>query len=104
MWSRTPELLGVEPGGFSDRPRPLEEQMAGKADAWRQLVEREGLAKPELSRVSAWWLTDSDLYRPVECFTDISRSRNAGFTGHADKLASFGALFNTLRAERVIPA
>ncbi|MGO2541932.1 MAG: SDR family oxidoreductase [Specibacter sp.] len=104
MWPRIAELLGVEPEGFSERPRPLEEQMAGKADAWRELVEREGLAEADLSRVASWWHTDSDLNRPVECFTDMSRSRNAGFTGYADTLASFAALFDTLRAERIIPA
>ena len=104
MWPRIARLLGVEPEGYAHQPRPLEEQMAGKADMWRQLAEREGLAEPDLTRVASWWHTDSDLNRPVECFTDMTRSRNAGFTGYADTLTAFATLFNTLRDERVIPA
>jgi nucleoside-diphosphate-sugar epimerase len=104
MWPRIAQLLGVEPEGYADRPRPLEEQMAGKEDAWRQLAEREGLVEADLSRVASWWHTDSDLNRPLECFTDMTRSRSAGFTDYADTLASFATLFDTLQQARVIPA
>ncbi|WDZ93471.1 SDR family oxidoreductase [Nocardiopsis sp. HUAS JQ3] len=104
MWPRIAERLGVEPQGYADRPRPLEEQMAGKADAWRMLAEREGLVETDLARVASWWHTDSDLNRPLECFTDMSRSRRAGFTDYADTLTCFTDLFETLRRERVIPA
>jgi nucleoside-diphosphate-sugar epimerase len=104
MWPRIAQLLGVEPEGYADRPRPLEDQMAGKDDLWRELVESEDLAEPNLARVASWWHTDGDLNRPVECFTDMTRSRSAGFTGYADTLASFATLFETLRRERVIPA
>jgi len=104
MWPRIAQLLGVDPEGYADRPRPLEEQMAGKEDAWRQLAERKGLVESDLSRVASWWHTDSDLNRPIECFTDMARSRSAGFTDYADTLASFATLFDTLRGARVIPA
>ncbi|XKK38967.1 hypothetical protein HFP72_31840 [Nocardiopsis sp. ARC36] len=104
MWPRIAERLGVEPRGYADRPRPLEEQMAGKADAWRLLAEREGLVEADLTRVASWWHTDSDLNRPLECFTDMTRSRSAGFTDYADTLTCFTDLFDTLREERVIPA
>jgi nucleoside-diphosphate-sugar epimerase len=104
MWPRLAQLLGVEPEGYARQPRPLEEQMAGKAGMWRELAEREGLVEPDLARVASWWHTDSDLNRPVECFTDMTRSRNAGFTGYADTLTAFAILFDTLRDERVIPA
>lgn len=103
MWPRIAQLLGVEPEGYAGRPRPLEEQMAGKGDLWRRLAEREDLVEPDLTRVASWWHTDSDLTRPVECFTDMSRSRGAGFTHYADTLTSFAALFDTLRNQRVIP-
>ncbi|MFC5151305.1 SDR family oxidoreductase [Streptomyces amakusaensis] len=104
MWPRIAELLKVEPEGYAERPRPLEHQMSGRADAWRALAARENLAEPDITRVASWWHTDADLNRPVECFTDLTRSRTAGFTGHADTLSSFAALFDTLRRERVIPA
>ncbi|MFC6081931.1 SDR family oxidoreductase [Sphaerisporangium aureirubrum] len=103
MWPRVAELLDVEPEGYAVRPRPLEEQMVGKAGAWRALAERERLAEPDLDRVASPWHTDSDLNRPVECFTDMARSRSAGFTGYVGTLDSFAALFGRLRADRIIP-
>ncbi|MFF2029888.1 hypothetical protein [Arthrobacter sp. NPDC058192] len=63
-----------------------------------------GTGATRLTRVASSRHTDSDLNRPVECFTDMTRSRNAGFTGYADTLTAFATLFDTLRDERVIPA
>jgi nucleoside-diphosphate-sugar epimerase len=104
MWPRIAALLGVEPEGYATRPRPLEEQMADTAAAWRRLAEQEHLAEPDLSRVASWWHTDSDLNRPVESFADMARSRAAGFTDYVSTLASFAGLFERLRKERIIPA
>ncbi|RKR88270.1 nucleoside-diphosphate-sugar epimerase [Micromonospora pisi] len=104
MWPRIAELLDVEPEGYLARPRPLEEQMSGAADTWRRLAEREHLAEPDITRVASWWHTDSDLNRPIECFTDMTRSRSAGFTDYVHTLSSFANLFDTLRRDRVIPS
>jgi nucleoside-diphosphate-sugar epimerase len=104
MWPRIAELLGVEPEGYLDRPRPLVEQMAGMEDAWATLAARAGLAEAELSRVASWWHTDADLNRPLECFTDMANSRRHGFMEASVTLDSFGALFERLRRERVIPS
>ncbi|MFG1709505.1 SDR family oxidoreductase [Nonomuraea sp. M3C6] len=103
MWPRIARLLHVEPEGYAERPRPLEDQMAGKEPAWRALAQRERLAEPDLARVATWWFADSDLSRPIECFTDLTRSRTAGFTDYAHTLTSFAALFDTLRKDRIIP-
>ncbi|MGO1543249.1 MAG: SDR family oxidoreductase [Gulosibacter sp.] len=104
MWPRIAELLGVEPEGYSGEPRPLEVQMAGKDDVWHEIAEREGLVEAEINKVASWWHTDSDLNRPVECFTDMSRSRSAGFLDSIDTLSSFAKLFDSLRASKVIPS
>ena len=39
----------------------------------------------------------------MEAFTDMSKSRKAGFTGYRATLDSFTQLFDRLRAERIIP-
>lgn len=104
MWPRIAELLGVEPEGYDTRPRPLEEQMVGMEAAWTDLAGREGLAEPDLSRVASWWHSDADLNRPLECFTDMANSRRHGFMDASVSLDSFGALFERLRRERIIPA
>jgi nucleoside-diphosphate-sugar epimerase len=104
MWPRLAELLGVEPEGYVDQPRPLVEQMAGMEEAWAEIAAREGLAESDLSRVASWWHTDADMNRPLECFTDMANSRRHGFMDASVTLDSFAALFDQLRRERVIPA
>ena len=104
MWPRIAELLGVEPEGYDAKPRPLEEQMVGMEGAWAALAEKEGLAESDLSRVASWWHTDADLNRPLECFTDMANSRRHGFMDASVTLDSFGALFERLRRERIVPS
>jgi nucleoside-diphosphate-sugar epimerase len=103
MWPRIAELLDVKPEGYEARPRPLEEQMHGLGPVWAELAERNGLVEKDLSKVASWWHTDGDLNRPIECFTDMSRSRQGGFTEYADTLNAFSLLFAKLRQNRIIP-
>lgn len=103
LWPRLAERLGVEPEGYADAPRPLEEQMAGAEPTWRALAEREGLVEPDLARVASWWHTDGDLGRDIECLTDMARSRERGFTGHRVTLQAFLDLFDRLEDEGVVP-
>jgi nucleoside-diphosphate-sugar epimerase len=103
MWPRIAELLGVKPEGYEGRPRPLEEQMHGLEPVWAELAERNGLAEGHLARVASWWHTDGDLNRPIECFTDMSRSRRCGFTEYVSTLDSFSQLFTKLRLNSIIP-
>jgi hypothetical protein len=49
------------------------------------------------------WHTDADLGRPLEVVTDMSKSRRLGFLVFAATDESFFALFERLRADRVIP-
>jgi hypothetical protein len=39
----------------------------------------------------------------MEAFTDMSKSRKAGFTGYRATLDSFTGLFDRLKAEKIIP-
>ncbi|MGO4491034.1 SDR family oxidoreductase [Arthrobacter sp. 2YAF22_2] len=103
MWPRLAAYFGVEPIGFADEPRPLEEQMRGMEGVWPNMAERHGLAEPDLGRVSSWWHTDGDLGRNIEVLADVSKSRLAGFTGYRRTLDSFIGLFDRLRADRLIP-
>jgi nucleoside-diphosphate-sugar epimerase len=104
MWPRIAELLGVEPEGYDNEPRPLEKQMVGMEDLWAQIAERENLVEAQLDRVASWWHTDADMNRPLECFTDMANSRRHGFMDAHVTLDSFAALFERLRRERVIPS
>ena len=103
MWPRLAAFFGVEPVGFQDAPRPLEQQMAGYEDDWARIAREAGLAESELNRIASWWHTDADLGRDIEVVTDISKSRLAGFQTHHRTLDSFLGLFERYRAEGLIP-
>ncbi|MEG8039155.1 SDR family oxidoreductase [Sphingomonas sp. LR60] len=103
MWGRIAEWFGVEPAGFDGVVRPLEQQMADDAPLWREIAAREGLAEPDLDRLASPWHTDADLGRPIEVVTDMGKSRRLGFTGYQPTDDAFFALFERLRAARLIP-
>ncbi len=103
MWSRIAAWFGVEAAPFDGTVRPLEAQMAGDAPLWRSIAEREGLTEPDLARLASPWHTDADLGRPIEVVTDMSKSRRLGFTGYQSTDDAFFALFERLRADRLIP-
>jgi nucleoside-diphosphate-sugar epimerase len=103
MWGRIAEWFGVDPVPFDGTVRPLERQMADDAAPWRRIAEREGLAEPDLGRLTSPWHTDADLGRPIEVVTDMSKSRRLGFTGYKPTDDAFFDLFEELRAERLIP-
>ena len=103
MWGRIAEWFGLDAAPFDGTVRPLEQQMANDADLWRRIVEREGLAEPNLARLASPWHTDADLGRPIEVVTDMSKSRRLGFTSYRPTDDAFFDLFARLRADRLIP-
>jgi nucleoside-diphosphate-sugar epimerase len=104
MWPRLAQYFGVEASSFDGVVRPLEHQMKEIAPLWNRLAMRHGLKIIDVDSLASWWHTDADLGRPFETFTDMSKSRRAGFLEYRDTLSSFYALFDRLRAEQVIPA
>lgn len=103
MWGRIADWLGVEAAPFDGTVRPLERQMGDDARLWREIAAREGLAEPDLARLASPWHTDADLGRPIEVVTDMGKSRRLGFTGYVATDDAFFALFERLRAQRLIP-
>jgi nucleoside-diphosphate-sugar epimerase len=103
MWGRLARWFGLEPADFDGSVQPLEAQMANDAPLWRSIAEREGLAEPDLKRLSSPWHTDADLGRPIEVVTDMSKSRRIGFAVYQPTDDAFFDLFARLRAERFIP-
>ncbi|MET0855216.1 MAG: SDR family oxidoreductase [Telluria sp.] len=103
LWGRLAGWFGVEAAGFDGTVRPLEAQMSGDDDVWRDIAQRHGLGEPDLNRLASAWHTDLDLGRPIEVMTDMTRSRKFGFTGYQSTEDSFYDLFAQLRADRLIP-
>ena len=103
MWARIAGWFGIDAAPFDGVVRPLEEQMAGDAGAWRNLAARHGLAEADIHRLISPWHTDADLGRPIEVVTDMSKSRRLGFSLYQPTDDAFFALFERLRRDRLIP-
>jgi nucleoside-diphosphate-sugar epimerase len=103
MWNRIADWFGLEAAPFDGTVLPLAQQMANDAGIWRGIAEREGLAEPDLGRLASPWHTDADLGRPLEVVTDMSKSRRLGFAAYQPTDDAFIALFEQLRADRLIP-
>jgi nucleoside-diphosphate-sugar epimerase len=103
MWGRIADWFGVDAAAFDGTVRPLDQQMKNDAGRWREIAMRAGLAEADLDRLASPWHTDADLGRPIEVVTDMSKSRRLGFTGYQPTDDAFFALFERLRADRLIP-
>ena len=103
MWARIADWFGLVPAEFDGAILPLEVQMADDHAVWRQIAERETLIEPDLDRLASAWHTDADLGRPIEVVTDMGKSRRLGFLDYQPTDDAFFALFEQLRAERLIP-
>jgi nucleoside-diphosphate-sugar epimerase len=103
MWTRVADGLGVEPAEYPGSADPLDGRMGHADEVWAALVAKHGLADYRASDLASWWHTDADLSREIETFADMSKSRSLGFLDYQDSARSFLDLFDTLRAQRIIP-
>ncbi len=103
MWARVAEGLGVDPAEYPGHPNPLQNRMDHADDVWARLVSEHGLTDYRATQLASWWHTDADLGREVETFADMSKSRSLGFVDFQSSARSFLDLFDTLRAQKIIP-
>lgn len=103
LWGRIAAWFGLEAAPFDGEVLSLERQMADDAATWHRIAERDGLVETDITRLASPWHTDADLGRPIEVVTDMSKSRRMGFTAYQPTDDAFFALFERLRADRLIP-
>jgi nucleoside-diphosphate-sugar epimerase len=103
LWPRIAKWFGVEAVGWTGSVKPLVQEMADAPDIWAGMVKKYGLKEASLDRIATAWHTDLDLGRPIEIMTDMTKSREAGFSEYQSTEKSFTDLFETLRREKLIP-
>lgn len=102
MWGEIAAYFGLEAAPFNGE-QPLEGRMDEAAAQWQAIAAEFSLKEPDVKKLASWWHTDADLGRPMEVFTDISKSRKAGFTGYQPTREAFFELFDRLKAAQLIP-
>ena len=103
LWPRLAAYFGIESQGGLEQMMPLDSRMQNADEAWKAIASQHHLRESDINKLVSWWHTDADLGRPMEVFTDMSKSRKAGFTGYRSTLDSFIQLFDRLKEERIIP-
>jgi nucleoside-diphosphate-sugar epimerase len=103
MWPKLAAYFGVDWEGFEGEPRTLGSSMGEMEGPWREIAEKHGLVEPDVTRLASWWHTDGDLGRNIECLTDMTKSREAGFMNFRDSAKNFVDRFDQYRAARIIP-
>lgn len=104
LWPQIAEHFEVEWEGPAETPRTLVSSMTDVApDVWRRIAERDGLAEPDVTKLASWWHSDSDLGREVECITDMTKSREAGFLDFRSTPKSFFDKVARYREARLLP-
>lgn len=103
MWPQIAEAFGVEPVGFADAPKPLDERMGDAAKVWTEIAAKHDLVEADVDRLASWWHTDGDLGRDIECLTDMTKSRKAGFLGFRSTFESFMDKTESYRAAGILP-
>jgi len=103
MWPVIADYFGIEPAPYEGRQQSLEQMMADAGPIWRKMADKYGLREPDITRLATWWHTDADLGRKIECISDMSRSRKAGFLDYQSSTDTYFDLFRRLEDERIIP-
>ncbi|MGF6769961.1 nucleoside-diphosphate-sugar epimerase [Paraburkholderia sp. GAS199] len=103
LWPLIAGYFGIEAAPFDGTVRPLEGRMQDAGNAWSEIAARFGLKEADIGKLASWWHTDADLGRPMEVLTDMTKSRVAGFLDYQSTPDAFFALFDRLKAERIIP-
>jgi nucleoside-diphosphate-sugar epimerase len=103
LWPKLAQFFEVEAIGYQGQKTPLEQQMTNAAAEWKTVAEKYSLRNTNVEELASWWHTDADLGRDIECFTDMTKSRELGFLEYKSTLRSFLELFERLRADRIIP-
>lgn len=103
MWPRLAAYFDLPWEGFDGEARPLEPRMTGAQQVWSRIAEKHGLVESDVTKLASWWHTDGDLGRNIECLTDMTKSRVAGFLGFRDTTRSFIDKANRYRAARIVP-
>lgn len=103
MWKTIADDFGIEAAPYEGCQLSLEAMMADAGPIWRDMAAKYNLVEPDLTRLATWWHSDADFGRKVECISDMTRSRKAGFLDYQSSTDTFLDLFARLRAEKIIP-
>ncbi|WP_428413330.1 SDR family oxidoreductase [Pararhizobium sp.] len=103
MWGKLAGHFGLDVPDYVSRQQSLQDLMVDAGPIWRDIAARHDLIEPDIGRLATWWHCDADFGRVVECISDMTRSRKAGFLDYQSSADTYLDLFRWLQTERIIP-
>lgn len=101
MWPKIADFFELEVA--PPLPMSLATIMADKEDVWNNIVDDHKLAENTYQDVSSWGFADAVFSWNYDFFADGSKARRHGFHEHVDTKEMFMAVFQDLRARKIIP-
>ncbi|OXB15864.1 SDR family oxidoreductase [Flavobacterium reichenbachii] len=103
LWPQIAQWFDIDFEGYNGEIRPLEGILNEKQSIWTEIAKENQLVETNLYTLASAWHTDLDLGRPLEVMTDMSKSRQLGFSVYKSTKDSFFDLFTLLRNDQIIP-
>jgi nucleoside-diphosphate-sugar epimerase len=104
LWPRLAEYFKIESAPYGGAPSSLVVRLADGEAIWRSMIDRHQLKDVPFSKLASPWHTDLDLSRTFEILSDMTKSRDLGFSAFQNSERSFIDLFDRMRQERLIPS
>jgi nucleoside-diphosphate-sugar epimerase len=101
LWPKVARFFGMEPGQV--QTISLDTFMADKEPLWAQIRARHGLRDYTLAQLTTWRFADFVFGCEYDQMSDMTKARNAGWTGANDSEAMYLRLLAGLREQRIIP-
>jgi nucleoside-diphosphate-sugar epimerase len=101
LWPRVARFFGMEPGLV--QTISLDTFMADKEPSWAEIRTRHGLRDYTLAQLTNWRSADFVFGCEYDQMSDMTKARNAGWTGANDSEAMYIRLLAGLREKRIIP-
>jgi hypothetical protein len=101
LWSRVADYFGVGKG--APRAMRLADYMADKEAVWQALVQRRGLKPTQLSSLVLWPYAQYVFSPEWDIISGMSKARRDGFHDAVDSAQMFLDIFDTFRADKIIP-
>ncbi|KAI3723994.1 hypothetical protein L2E82_35758 [Cichorium intybus] len=104
LWIVLCEVFDVEYVPYDEKYRGSSvEFMKDKAEVWDRIVEENGLHKTKMEEITSYDAMDAVLNFQIQHVCSMNKSREFGFIGHANTLASIKLWIEKLREMKILP-
>ncbi|RZR83367.1 hypothetical protein BHM03_00009965 [Ensete ventricosum] len=105
LWAALADQFGLESVGYEGEASrfKLEDAMRGKEAVWVEIVAENELVPTKLDEVATWWFADVVLGVELAHLDSMNKSKEHGFLGFRNTVASFNSCIDKMRAFKIVP-